>query len=327
MNKNIFSAYKPYFLTALLVSSTLILTACDKEPQAQKTPGQALVNVDGEEITMLQLNDELRRTKVQPDQLENAKKQILESMINRQLMLAEAQRNKLDRTPNVMQAIERAKKQILAQAYLQNTLVKIEQPSDVEVNEFFQSNPAFFTEHKLYNLTVLRFASKNINNPLKALLDKKKSPKDVSKWLEKKKIPFLLDQITRSTAKMPPQMSTALKGQKQGDIFLVNENADTLLVSIDTLQAQPISLEQAKSRIETHLLNKKRQEAAKIAIANLRSKAKIDYLHEANKNTGQAATTPTTSAPTTQPISDVDNKPIDELLPNESIESGITGLK
>ena len=75
MKKNNFAAYKYFLYSALVIGCAIILSACGDEQQDQE-PGQALVSVDGEEITMLQLNNELSRAKIQPEQLENAKKQI-----------------------------------------------------------------------------------------------------------------------------------------------------------------------------------------------------------------------------------------------------------
>src|SRR5450830_1367746 len=101
-------------LVACLLAG-LALTACgDKE----KKPGQALVDVDGTEITVLQLNDELQRAAVPAQQQESASKQLLEALVDRQLLLAQAEKDKLDRDPKVLQAIERANAMIIAQSYL-----------------------------------------------------------------------------------------------------------------------------------------------------------------------------------------------------------------
>jgi EpsD family peptidyl-prolyl cis-trans isomerase len=75
----------------------------------EKKPGQALASVNGDEITVLQLNEELQRAGVQAGQQEVASKRLLEGLIDRQLLVAEATKEKLDRDPKVVQAIERAR--------------------------------------------------------------------------------------------------------------------------------------------------------------------------------------------------------------------------
>ena len=94
------------FCGVLVLVATVSLSACGNK---DKKAGQALVKVNGEEITVLQINDELKRAGVQAAQQEAATKQLLETLVDRQLILEEAARNKIDRTPDVMQAIERAK--------------------------------------------------------------------------------------------------------------------------------------------------------------------------------------------------------------------------
>ncbi len=321
MNNNNFTFSKIFLYGALAICCAVVLSACGSEQQEQE-PGQALASVDGEEITILQLNDELNRAKIQPEQIESTKKQLLESIIDRQLMKAEAERNKLDRTPHVMQAIARAKTQIIAQAFLQNIVSEIENPTPVEINEFYQGHPEFFSQRKKYNLSIIRFAKNEYNDELKSIFGAAKSLNDVAKWLDKHNIPYLHEEITRDTAQMPREMSTRLQQKKKGDMFHVSENEDNLLVSINAIEAQPISAEVAKARIEMHLLNKKRRETAEAALARLRSSAEIEYLHDTTDITDQGA-----PQPAAQLTNETDNNPLDDMLQTESIERGISGLK
>lgn len=76
---------------ALVLLAAAGLSACgDKE----KKPGQSLASVNGKEITILQLNEELQRAGVQSAQQANASKQLLESLIDRQLLQNEAEKEK-----------------------------------------------------------------------------------------------------------------------------------------------------------------------------------------------------------------------------------------
>jgi peptidyl-prolyl cis-trans isomerase C len=105
-------------LCAALILVAAGLSACGNKTKEAK-PGQALASVNGEEITVLQLNEELQRAGVGAAQQDAASKQLLQVLIDRQLLQSEAAREKLDRDPKVMQAIERAKALIVAQAYMQ----------------------------------------------------------------------------------------------------------------------------------------------------------------------------------------------------------------
>ncbi|MDR4517194.1 MAG: EpsD family peptidyl-prolyl cis-trans isomerase [Nitrosomonas sp.] len=315
---------------ACLLIIVLILPGCESEPET-KQAGQALVSVDGVEITMLQLNDELNRTRarIQPDQLEVAKKQLVESMINRQLMQAEAQRNNLDRTPGVMQAIARARTEIIAQAYMQSILSNTEKPTKEEIDAFYQEHPGFFSQRKHYNLSILRFATKDQNAELESVIDTAKSITDVAKWMDKHNVSYEQDEAARSTTEMHPEMSALLAKKAKGELFLLNENEYSLLFVINAVEAQPLTADQAGPQIERHLLNMKHQEIMKSALTNLRASANIEYLHTSVDNVdqtdSQAALRPTAETEH-NPLGD-DNTALNNLLQNDSIERGITGLK
>ena len=126
-----------------ILISVLGFSACNSEPKEKKS-GQALVSINGKEVTILQLNDELKRSGVRVDQYEAASKQLLESLIARQLIVDEALRTKLDRTPDVMQARERANAQVIAQAYLQSIASNIAKPTKSEIDEYYQQHPEYF---------------------------------------------------------------------------------------------------------------------------------------------------------------------------------------
>jgi peptidyl-prolyl cis-trans isomerase C len=103
-------------LCAALILVAATLSACGEKAK-EKKPGQALASVNGEEVTVLQLNEELQRAGVTAAQQDTASKQLLQVLIDRQLLQEAAAKENLDRDPKVMQAIDRAKSLIVAQAY------------------------------------------------------------------------------------------------------------------------------------------------------------------------------------------------------------------
>jgi hypothetical protein len=87
---------------------------------------------------------------VPAQQQEAASKQLLESLIDRQLLQSEAAKEKLDRDPKVVQSIERAKALIIAQAYLQKHVAAPAKPTPAEINEYYSKNPLFFAGRKCW---------------------------------------------------------------------------------------------------------------------------------------------------------------------------------
>lgn len=319
-------AYLRMFLfLSVAVTVTVALTACDKEP-AEKKSGQALVSVNGKEITMLQLNDEIRRANIRPDQYDAASKQLLESLISRQLIVDEAVRNKLDRTPEVMQARERVNAQVITQAYLQGVMSKVVKPSKAEIDEYFQKHPELFTQRKQFDLTLVRIATKDLSDELKKVLDAAKTLDEVVSWLEKNKVQYIRNVASRSTTDLPPQMSTLLQEKSKDTIFIVNEQETSSLIYVNAIKESPIALAAAAPQIERFLMNQKIKAATDVEIARLRTAAQIEYLNVQDQK--PAAENPTNQLPGELITDSLDGLNTSSTPISEgAIERGITGFK
>lgn len=319
------ASYTRINVMGLALFSILVFSACDSQPK-EKKPGQALVSINGQEVTTLQLNDEIRRAGVRTDQYEASSKQLLESLIARQLIVDEAIRNKLDRTPDVMQARERANAQIIAQAYLQDIVSKIAKPSKAEIEEYYQKHPEYFAQRKQFDLTILRIASKNISSELRAMIDTAKSIGEVAAWLDKKNVQYFRNLASRSTADLPSEMVKMMREKGDSHVFIIDEQESSSLVSVNEIKDSPITATDAASQIEKYLTNQKYKKAIDAEIARLRLSAKIEYLN---------AKTPilNTEKTATQLIDDIDRPgDVGNLGPSGvasegAIERGIMGLK
>jgi len=262
--------------------ATLILAAAlaacgNKEHKA----GQALASVNGAEITVLQLNEELQRAGAtgQPDAV---RKQLLESLVDRQLLQNEAAKDKLDRDPQVMQAIERAKAMIVAQAYLQKRIGNQTKPSRSEVEEYFNQHPEFFTNRKQFHMRELMVASKDVTDPLKSLMDSTRSLDDVAAWLDNNKVKYSRTQVTRTSADMPPELSGKLLTMPKGQLFIIREGERSLLMQIAEVKDSPVTLNNSVAQIEQFLMNQKNKQAAEAELKRLRADAKIEYFNKAD---------------------------------------------
>ncbi|MBL8496348.1 peptidyl-prolyl cis-trans isomerase, EpsD family [Nitrosomonas sp. JL21] len=311
-------------LICLALISVLALGACNNHPKERKS-GQALVSVDGHEITLLQLNDEIKRAGIRVDQHENVSKQLLESLIARQLIVDEAVRNKLDRTPDVMQARERAIAQITAQAYLHGMASKMAKPSDIEIKEYFEKHPELFSERKQFDLTILRLASKDMDHELKARIDGAKSVNEVVAWLDKKNIQYSRNSVSRNTSDLPAEMAKLLQEKGQDHLIIVNEQEHGLIISVTAMRDNPISFKTAAQQIERYLANQKYKQATDAEISRLRSLAKIEYLN-AKAPQGDAEKSNAQSSVLTPEAANNSNSP-QEPVSEGFIERGIMGLK
>lgn len=266
-------------LTAGVILLTVAgLAACGGDKQ--KKVGQALASVNGEEITALQLNEELQRAGVPAAQQEVASKQLLEALIDRQVVENVALKEKIDRDPKVMQAVERAKALIISQAYMQKKLSGMAPPSKAEVEDYFNKHPELFSNRKQFDMRQLLIASKDMNDALKQVIDKSKSLDEVAAWMESNKIGFARAQVSRTTTDLAPELVAKLQSMPKGQLFIINEGERAMLMTIVDIKDVPVKLAAAAPQIEQYLVNTRAKDAAKQEMERLRAAAKIEYLNQ-----------------------------------------------
>lgn len=308
----------------VLVLAAATFAGCGSKAKESK-PGQALASVNGAEITVLQLNEELQRAGVGPSQQEAASKQLLQALIDRQLLQNAAAGEKLDRDPKVMQAIERAKALIVAQHYMQQRIGNPPRPTRAEVEDYFNKNPQFFSRRKQFHMQELVIASADLTPALKAAADAAKSLEEVAAWMDANKVKFGRTQVTRSTTDLTPEMSARLLAMTKGQLFFVKEGERSLLISLAEVRDAPVTLDVAAQQIEQFLVNKRNKERAAAELARLRATAKIEYLNKSMALDARPlpaiapAAAPAGGAPASGAAADAAAK--------AALERGVAGLK
>ena len=273
-------------LCVALLLACAAVAGCGDKNKAPRA-GQALVSVNGEEITAMQLNEELQRANVLPAQQEAASRQLLDGLIDRQLLQNEAAKEKLDRDPKVMQAVERARALIVAQAYMQKKIGAIDKPSSAEVRDYYTSNPDFFANRKQFDMKQLVIETKDLTEQAKQAADSARTLEAMAAWFDANKVKYLRTQSSRTTSDLTPEMSAKLKSMTPGQLFVVKEGPRSMFISIADIKDNPASLEIAGPQIEKFLMNKRGKELAEAELKRLRGIAKIDYI---NKDLALAAT-------------------------------------
>lgn len=267
----------------------VLVAACGNK--VEQKPGQALASVNGEEITVMQLNDELARANAPAARQETVRKQMLESLIDRQLLIGEAAKENVDRDPRVVQAIERSRALILAQAYMQKRIGTPAKPSAEEVEAYYSQNPQFFAQRKHFEMREIILPTRDVSDELKAVMDKTRSLDDVAAWLDARKIKYQKAQLNRSGSELPPELSAKLMALAKDQLFIVREGERSMLVTITDIRPAPVELEAARPQIEQYLVAKKGKEAAEQEVKRLRASAKIAYINQPPVATAGAPST------------------------------------
>lgn len=283
--------------TGIILLTVAGLAACGGNKD--KKSSQSLASVNGEEITALQLNEELQLAGVTAAQQATASKQLLEGLIDRQIVLSEAEKQKIDRDPKVMQAIERAKAMIISQAYMQKKLSGIAKPTSSEVEAYFNQHPELFSQRKQFDMRQILIASKDMNDGLKQVIDKSKSLDEVVAWMDANRIAYARAQASRASTDLAPEMASRLLNMPKGQLFIVREGERSTLMTITDIKDVPLTLANAAPQIGQYLANTRAREAAKAEMDRLRATAKIVYLNQpagAPAAAGSKASSPETGS-------------------------------
>jgi EpsD family peptidyl-prolyl cis-trans isomerase len=267
----------------------LVLAGCGDKPAA--TPVAAKVN--GEAITVQQVDQAMQRLGNVPEgQGEQAQKQILERLVDQHLLAQQAIEKKLDRDPRVTQAIEAARRQILAQAYVEGVVGGPEKAGGAEkiggdtVKEFYAQHPELFRERRVY-----RFAQMTVEAPperrdaIRAKLeeldkqpDKGRILPQLADWLRSENLRFRVTQATQGAEQLPLETLPQYHRMKPGDLMFAPAAQGVTISQLTAAQTQPLSEEQAQPFIEQYLQNRERARLSDAEIKRLRAAAKIEYL-------------------------------------------------
>ncbi|MGL4996832.1 MAG: EpsD family peptidyl-prolyl cis-trans isomerase, partial [Deefgea sp.] len=245
--------------TVLALSAVFLLAACgDKEEK--KSPSQVLAKVNDAEITVHQLNFVLAQT---PNATAEQKQQILDQLIDQELLMEKAVELKLDREPNIVQAIEASKRQILAQAAAERVIGKPAEPTKAAVDEFYAKNPGLFADRKTYDFVMFALPKANYSDAIAAQLDTATTAMQVKAVLDAAKVPFEINESSRAAEQLPMQMLPKFAAMNQGDILAMNEGDKMVLLQLKASNAAPVTPTDAEPLIKRYLSTNDAQENAK----------------------------------------------------------------
>jgi EpsD family peptidyl-prolyl cis-trans isomerase len=261
-------------LSALAVLASMALAGCGEPASADPStsPALPLATVNGIDISVLPPPDARRAPAVDKTQLE--------ALIDSQLLQEEAVRNKLDRNPQVLRAIERAKTEILAQAQLQSKLAPIAAPSAAEIDAYFVAHPELFAERKLFYIKQLVLDSKDFTPQLERQLARAASIEQVARWLDARGVHYERAHLARSSAELAPEMLAQLKTMRNHQLFVVKAGPHTMLDALRDVTPDPVTARAAAPQIDAFLRNMQRKRLGEQEIGRLRALAKIDYANQ-----------------------------------------------
>jgi EpsD family peptidyl-prolyl cis-trans isomerase len=265
---------KRLFLLAIF----LVPTGCERAV-ADRPAAQLVAKVNGTEISIQQLRPAAPGSAAQA----------LEKVIDRELLVQKALAAKLDRDPQVLQSIESARRQVLAQAYLEKSVsaaaAAAAGSTRDEVRAFYAENPALFASRRIYRLReLLVSAPAEMIDVLRAEVAKARDLDEVAAWLRARNAKYSLisnmSSLTQPAEQLPLAFLPQLARMKPGEIAVFATPLGASAIQLVHAEDAPLTEQQAAPLIEQFLAGRKRLETAAAEVRRLRELATIEYLGE-----------------------------------------------
>ena len=166
----------------------------------------------------------------------------IDRLIEQRLARQHAIEQGLDRAPQIVQAIESARSEILARAYRQLVAESQPRPTREEIARFYREHPELFSDRRVFTL-------------------------------EEREGSFTVNRFTRPAEELPLELLPRLHAMAAGEL-IVHEGQTLRLVAA---RLAPLDEAAAAPLIEKFLLARRSSEALAAEMRRLRGQARIEY--------------------------------------------------
>lgn len=260
---------------ALFAAGVVLLAAtaaCDKKPT-----DQVVAVVNGEEISMQELNAELGNVKL-PDGVDKkaVQAQLLQRLIDRRILAQAAKEQGIDKDPTFIVEQRRVNEALLVDRLAKRTADAIPIPGNAEIDKFIADNPTMFAGRQILSVDQIAFAMPANPAQLKAL-EPAKSMDEVITVLKGLNIPFQRAVRKVDSASVPPEQMKRILALPKTEPFIVPQGNAVTVNLIVGAESAPPPADQARPVAVRALRQQKLAQQGEARLKEARAKAKIEY--------------------------------------------------
>jgi EpsD family peptidyl-prolyl cis-trans isomerase len=306
-----------YRLPCCLLAMSIGLSACGLGEK--KDSSQVAAKVNGAEITVHQIDQVLSHTPgVTTENVDKARKEILEHLIVQELAVAKAIDSKLDRTPDVVMAIDASRRDILARAYFNQVAGASSTVETTEIRRYFDDHPELFSQRRIYSLTDIAVQRDDkLIAPLQEMAANNKPMQEIAKWLKENGTNFEANNYTNAAEQLSLEILPSLAKLADGQTAVIVAGQVVHVINVVKSRQEPVDFATASPQIQKYLSSERGQKLISGEIKMLRDSAKVEYLGEFAAANPQAASAADKPAETAQ----------SKTTEAESIAKGAAGIK
>jgi len=263
--------------------ATVAMSAGCVGSEGKLAASQVAARVGGDEISIHQVNGVLARAPgVTAENAGKARREILERLVDQQLAVQQATERKLDRTPEVMMAMESARREILARALVDQLMAGQPVVPEEEARAYYEAHPELFSKRRIYEVQEIAIQMPGVPvEHLRELAAAGKSMDDIGASLDRQGISYQLSSITRGAEQLPTDTLASLQALRDGQsVVLERPPRGIFIVHLAGSRLAPIDRAAALPRIQLFLAGQRAAELAKRQIEDMKGKVKIEYLGE-----------------------------------------------
>ncbi len=261
----------PRQVSALVLTTFLFAAACSKG-----VPGDTVAVVNGEDVSLAELNSELKAANVSESDGIRLESQLLDRLIHRKILAQAAAEKGIDKSPEFV-----VRRQKLSDELLITLLTEFEadaqsNPTPLEVEQFIATHPAMFHERAVLSVNQIEFEPPTNMAALAPLRDDR-SLEEVAASLTGLNIPFKQSAAKFDTATLPPDLITKIQKLAPGEPFVLPSAGRILVSTIVARESAPVAPEQQRNIAKEAFLAQKAGDAMRTRLSELRAKAKVEY--------------------------------------------------
>lgn len=257
---------------AVAFGIVLLLSACGAKPE-----GQTVAVVNGEEISLGELNAELASANVPATaDKKTVMPQLLQRVVDRRLMAQRASEQGIDQTPEFITQQRRQNEDLLIRMASKRLTDTSKLPNQSAVDAFIASNPDMFANRMVLRLDQLQFIAPTGAEQLKTLKEDH-SIAELASSLAGMGIAFVRTDTKLDTATVPPAVLKQIFALPPGEPFIV-PIAGRMYASVITGRERPTTTPEENRRIAVEAMRQKSlNETLDRELKQLRTAAKIEY--------------------------------------------------
>jgi EpsD family peptidyl-prolyl cis-trans isomerase len=263
--------------TIVVMAVAVVMAACGAKSSTPST--QVAAKVGKGEISVHQINFLLRRQGELPaPQQAAAQREVLERLVDQELAVQKAQTLKIDRDPQVMQAIEAARREIIARAYIDRVTSTVTKPTAEELKQYRNSHPLLFAERRLYELQEVN--ARGGAEALAAVGPKLGAVKSADEAVTLLRAAGLAPEVRQSSLapeNLPQALVERVAKLQPSQPLVLNVNGGVKVVFVASSREAALDENASFPRIEAFLTSERKRQTAEQDLKALRAAETVEY--------------------------------------------------